>query len=231
MKITIFVEKGIAMKRTIALFLMIFGSLGLLLAQTAEEEMMRLRQEAEGVVMEEAAEEAEGVTGLTPGEKQKPGHWNFSVGTSYSYMKGYGSGMMFYTAPAYTLSLNNRWALHGGLVASHYQGLNYTLPGEELLPGSFNSLAVFAAASYRMTDRLILHGTGVKQLLSAPVTPFTPYPMDNFSLGATYKLGDNISIGASIHMGNYNGYRMGYPTGSPSFWNVGNPMYPSPFGF
>jgi len=224
MKMLIFVQEGVVMKRSIAVFLVFLGTVGFLLAQTAEEEMLRLKQESEGVVLEEPAEE------LSEGEKKKPGHWNFSVGTSYSYMKGYGSGMMFYTAPTYTLSLNDRWSLHGGVVASHYQGLNYTPQGEMAMPGSFNSLSVFVAGSYRMSERLILHGTGVKQLVSAPVTPFTPYPMDNLSLGASYKLGNNFTIGASVSMRNFSGYRMGYPAG-PSFGNFGNPFYPTPFGW
>lgn len=214
------------MKRIISVFMVLLGVLSFVMAQTAEEEMLRLKQEAEGVVLEEPAEE------LTVGEKPKPGHWDFSVGTSYSYMKGYGSGMMFYTAPSYTLSLNNRWSLHGGVIASRFQGLNYTPRGEILMPGTFNSLAVYVAGSYRMNDKLILHGTGTKQLVSAPVTPFTPYPMDNLSLGATYKLGDNITIGASINMRNYrSGNRiLGYPAG-PSLGNFSNPFYPSPFGW
>ena len=212
--------------RTIVFISSLLISFSSLLAQSAEEEMLRLKQQAEGVVMEEPEEE------LVEGERQKPGHWNFSVGTSYAYMTGYGSGMMFYTAPCDTLSLNERWSLHGGVVASHYQGLNYTQQGEMLMPGSFNSLAIFAAASYRMNDKLILHGSGIKQLVSAPVTPFTPYPMDNLSLGATYKLGDNITIGASINMRNYGSGTsiMGYPA-SHSFGNYGNPFYPTPFGW
>ena len=76
--------------RTLLLICAIVFSSSSLLAQSAEEEMLRLKQETEGVVLEEPEEE------LAEGEKQKPGHWNFSVGTSYSYMKGYGSGMMFY---------------------------------------------------------------------------------------------------------------------------------------
>lgn len=213
--------------RTLLLICAIVFSSSSLLAQSAEEEMLRLKQETEGVVLVEPEEPEEE---LVEGEKQKPGHWNFSVGTSYSYMKGYGSGMMFYTAPSYTLSLNDRWSLHGGVVASHYQAMNYTQQGEMLMPGSFNSLAIFAAASYRMTDKLILHGSGIKQLVSAPVTPYTPYPMDNLSLGATYKLGENLTIGASINMRNYSGYGSGYYT-APSFGNFGNPFYPTHFGW
>jgi hypothetical protein len=212
------------MKRTVAVFLVFFAAFSYLTAQSAEEEMIRLKQQVDGVVLEEPDGE------LQAEEKEKPGHWNFSVGTSYAYMKGYGSSMMFYTAPTYTLALNDRWALHGGVVASYYQGLNYTQPGESLLPATFSSLAVFVSASYRMSDRLVLHGTGTKQLLAAPGTTVMGYPMDDLSLGATYKIGDNLTIGASVHMRNgrgfngYNGYN-GYHTPFVS------PFYPSPFGW
>ena len=155
-------------------------------------------------------------------EDKFPGFWNMSLGTGYSYMKGYGSGMMFFAAPTYTLPLNSRWAFHGGMLASRNQSLNNYFSGESVLPASYFSLSVFAAASYRMNDRLMLHGTGVKQLLSSPVAPFTPYPMDNLSLGATYKLGENISIGATIHMNNGRGYYAtpfgGHSFQSPFFW-------------
>jgi hypothetical protein len=209
----------------IAIVLFSFTSL---MAQSAEEEMIRLKREANSVVLEEPEVEQAEV------EETKPGHWNFSVGTSYAYMKGYGSAMMFYTAPTYTLALNDRWALHGGVMASYYQGLNYRPMGESLLPATFSSLAVFVSASYRMSDRLVLHGTGTKQLLAAPGTTVMGYPMDDLSLGATLRIGDNMTIGASVHMRNgpgyngysgYNGYN-GYHT-TP----FGSPFYPSPFGW
>ncbi len=182
--------------RTAIFISVLILSVSFLMGQTAEEEVIRLKQQTSDVVLEEPVQE----------EAKKPGHWNFSVGTSYSYMKGYGSGMMLYTAPSYTLSLNDRWSVHGGLIASQYRGMNYTIQGESVLPNTFSGLALFAAASYRMNDKLILHGTGIKQLISAPVTPFTPYLMDDLSLGATYKLGNNFTIGASVHMNNGSGY-------------------------
>jgi hypothetical protein len=193
--------------------------------QTAEEEVMRLKQQTSGAVLENAQGELQQGESLKEGslkagseqEGRQAGHWNFSVGTSYSYMKGFGSVMNFYAAPVYTLPLNDRWSVHGGLMASRNQGLNYTPAGENLMPGAYSSLSLFAAASYRMNDRLILQGAGVKQLLSAPVTPFTPYPVDQLSFGATYKLGDNIYIGASIHMNQQKGYFI-------------SPYYPSPYG-
>jgi hypothetical protein len=153
-----------------------------------------------------------------------PGQFNMSVGTSYTYSKAYGSGMGFYAAPMYTLPLTDRWSVHGGFVASNYSGLSNTMPGGEFQStNSFNSLAVFAAASYKMSERLILHGSGLKNLTSYPLSPMAPGLVDNLSLGAIYKLGDNISIGASVSFNQ--GYA--YPQ-SPSFG--GSPFGGSPFG-
>lgn len=181
-----------------------------LAGQSAEDEVIRMKQQ-ENLTEESSPEEPD----------SNAGAWDFSVGTSYSYISGFGSGMMFYAAPAYTLPLNNRWALHGGLIASRYQGLHPTFSEESGFAPAFSSLALFAAASYRMNERLVFHGTGVKQILSAPVTPFTPYPMDNLSLGATYRLGKNITIGASIHMRQGRNYYAPHHGGmfqSPYFW-------------
>ena len=193
--------------------------------QSAEENVIRMKQQ-DGNLAEELSAEAKELSAevkeSSAEEEGNPGSWNLSVGTSFSYSKGFGSGMMYYAAPMYTIPLNNRWALHGGMIASHSVGLNNTFPGETLLPNSFSSMALFVAASYQMNDRLILHGTGVKQLVSAPASPFTPYPMDNLSLGATYKLGNNFTIGATIHMNNGGGYysspynRTSFQ--SPFFW-------------
>jgi hypothetical protein len=215
--------------RTVIFIGILALSVSFLMGQTAEEEIIRLKQQTSGVILEEALQE-EALQKGPDQEAKKPGHWNFSVGTSYSYMKGYGSGMMFYTAPTYTLSLDDRWSVHGGLIASRYQGMNYTMPVESLLPNSFSSLALFAAASYRMNDRLILHGTGVKQLVSGPVTPFTPYAFDDLSFGATYKLGNNFTIGASVHMNQRNGYYHSPWNSSPFASPFASP-YPSPFGW
>jgi hypothetical protein len=181
--------------------------LPVLFGQTAEEKVASLKTKTSQAVHKDAAIQAEDASLNTSLEGKKlPGQFNVSLGTNFSYMKGFGSGMAFFAAPTYTLPLNNKWSLHGGLIATQYQSFNGTMPQESFYPNSFSSFSVFVAASYQMNDRLVLHGTGVKQLISAPVSPFTPYPMDNLSLGATYKLGDNISIGASIHLNQGQGY-------------------------
>lgn len=194
----------------------LFFCLPLLSGQSAEDKVVGLKLKSSETVQEDNVPEM-----LVEGKKL-PAYFNVSLGTSYSYMKGYGSGMAFFAAPSYTLPLTNRWSLHGGLIATQYQSFNGTMPQESFYPNSFSSFSVFVAASYQMSERLVLHGTGVKQLISAPVSPLTPYPMDNLSLGATYKLGDNISIGASIHLNKGQGY---YSTPMNGY------MFQPPFGW
>jgi hypothetical protein len=209
------------MKR-IFYFILIFSMAPLSIwGQSAEEETIRLKQSVEiGDIQDQVSENEK----ADLERDNKKGHWNMSVGTSFSYMKGYGSGMSFYAAPTYTLPLSDRWSLHGGLIASSYTGLNSNPYNEHSLSNpSISSFALFVAASYRMSERLILHGTGVKQLANSAVPPLMAYPSDNLSFGATYMLGDNISIGATIQMNRGNGY---YP-GSP----FQGSRYPSPFGW
>ena len=206
------------MRHVISIFLLscFFATLG---AQSSEEDVVRLKQDMTSASLEESSAigqntnqevESSGETGQT--EKQKRGQWNTTVGTSFTYSGSFGSYMGLYAAPTYTYSLNPRWSLHGGILAAGYQGLNAFAPeGVYQQTGNMGSLAVFAAASYRMSDRLVVHGAGVKQLLSTPMPGYMAYPSDNFSLGATYKLGDTISIGATIQMNRGHGYHGGGP--------------------
>ena len=207
----------------------LFLAMGTVLAQSAEDEVIRLKQS----MGEQAVEpDEERMEASTLEEKAKKGHWNFSVGTNFTYMQGYGSIMGLYAAPTYTLPLNDRWAVHGGLIASNYTTLGgMQMPGTEFQStNNFSSLAVFAAASYKMTDRLILHGSALKNLTSYPLTPMAPGLMDNISMGASYKLGDNISIGASISINQGRGYYNAPPFGGASFGGRNGSMYGSPYG-
>ena len=219
-----------------------------LAAQSAEEEVIRLKNspglESTGSGGDEPAsrEAPEGQERLEPGEgddtespvRERNSPWNLTVGTSFSYARGWGSGMGFYAAPAYTLPMTNRLSLHAGVVASHFSLLDAPTGMETGYYNGFSSLSLFAAASYQATERLVVHGAGVKQLVTSPASPFSSYPVDNFSLGATYRLGNNITIGASIHMRNGYGWGTGSPFGPSygSFYSapLGSP-YASPFGW
>jgi len=165
---------------------------GIILGQTAEEKVIQMK--------DSALQEDDTAVDSRPAKVS----WDLSLGTGFVHMPKVGSGMVFHAAPMMTLPLSARWSLHGGVMAMRYQGLGPSLMQENGKQHVFSSLALFAAASCRMNDRLILHGTGVKQLVSSPVAPFIP--PDNLSFGATYRLGNNITIGATIHMNQGHGY-------------------------
>lgn len=166
---------------------------GIILGQSAEEKVVQMKDDL-------AVQEDDTVFS----GRHTPVTWNLFLGTGYAFVPGTGSGMMFHAAPVVTLPVTGRWSFHGGVTAMRYYGLGSPLFEETGNPHVFSSLALFAAASYRMNDRLILHGTGVKQLVSAPETPFAA--PDHFSFGAAYRLGNNITIGATIHMNQGNRY-------------------------
>jgi len=183
-------------------------------SQSAEEEVVRLKSEGQHTELDE---------NQIPREEKKGG-LGLSMGTSYSWMQGYGSVMGYSIMPTYTYPLSSKWALHGGLIASTYYGLNQIPVGEGIYGNpSMSSLALFGAASYKMTDRLVLHGAGVKQLLSMPGQAMPSYSVDNLSLGATYHFGNNFSIGASVHFRNGPSYGSFY--GGPHYGSF------SPFGW
>jgi hypothetical protein len=166
---------------------------GILTGQTAGEKVTRMK-DGRSVREVDSLVDA-GRTGID---------WDLSLGSGFMFMPGGGSGMMLHAAPMMTVPLTGRWSLHAGVAVMQFRGPGYSLMNETTGGQVFSSLALFAAASCRMNDRLVLHGTGVKQLVSAPLAPYaTP---DHFSLGATYRLGDNITIGASIHMDRGNRY-------------------------
>jgi len=211
------------------LFLIIFASVlytGSALGQSADEESLRLKQE---ITLESVSGPSDPDPALQNNSLwQDRGQPHLSVGTAFTAAGGLGSGVSFYAMPSYSLSLTPRVSLHAGLIATSYSGFGVNPyqaeTGQNL---AFKSLAVYGAASYRMSDRLMLHGAGVKNLVNTPVPPGLYFPSDHLSLGATYKLGDNISVGATIRMdrGNsyfpvspYPGSRYGSPFSSPYYW-------------
>ena len=183
--------------RSLLFIIVVFLGSQCLPGQTAEDEVARLKQSMAAVEEESGSGSDEPVHKPTP----IPGAWNITMGTYFTHVGGFGSGAGFYVAPSYTLPLNSRWTLHGGILASGFTMWNS--PGVEYqTPATYSGLALFAATSYRMTDRLILHGSGVKQLATLPVSPLVPYPSDNLTLGATYRLGDNVILGATLRVRN-----------------------------
>ncbi len=162
---------------------------------------------------------------LQPGIK--PG-WNVSVGSNFMYSPGFGSLSGFSVTPVYTMPLSPRLSLHGGASVTQFYSPGRLAVPEQGIRTQAGVVSLFGSASYRLSDHLILYGTGVKNLGKPPLlTPYSPYMSDSFTLGSVLQLGEHFSIGASLRMsndpyGNLNPFNR---------YNQFNPFNTSPFPF
>lgn len=216
----------IPMFRLLLISLFLAGCLALT-AQTSEEEVIRLKNSGTAGGGEVSQQSEQQVPQYRTGKTRIPGAWNLSAGTNFSYFPGYGPGIGFYATPVYSVGLTERWSLHGGMMVSSFSPVSHnTDPLRLQNPPAFTSLAVFAAASYRMTENLTLHGSGMRHFSPGASTRATSFSLNDVSMGATLKLGNNVSIGASIRMLKGYGHYFSPPiVGSP----LGSP-YSYPFG-
>ncbi len=157
----------------------------------------------------------------TPAPPRHISPWSLStsVGTSFSYSPWFGSAMQLYTAPHVSYAASDRLAFHGGLMVSRTTPLMNAGAGEISNFNGFTGISAFASASYRVSENLYIHGTGVKSFAMLPEgNELRALEYYDFSVGATYDFG-NFSIGASIHRTDRPYY--GYPFGNGMF---GSPL-------
>lgn len=124
-----------------------------------------------------------------------------------------------YAAPGVSYQMTPRLALHGGLMAVSTGVSPYSNEWEVRETCTSGSLSMYLAASYRLNDFVMLHGSGTRHLY----VPHTSSLMrsstfDDFSLGASFTIGA-ITIGASVHS-------QTNPL-LPGAGPAGFPMYPS----
>ena len=148
---------------------------------------------------------------------------NTSVGTQFITNPLTGPMMNVFVSPHLNYSATNRLAFHGGLIGSHMVPLQFLGAESEFEIQPFSQMSMFVAASYRLTENLVVHGAGVKQVYLSPVgMNLQGMNFDDISFGATYHFG-SFSIGASVHRssGSYlqNPFNIGGTTfGTPYYW-------------
>jgi hypothetical protein len=144
---------------------------------------------------------------------------NMSVGSSFSYSKGFGNGMATYVAPELSYRLSPRFRLNVGvmllnsnLVYNRYLFLNDRPSVVIRNKPAFSTLA-YVSGDYLINDRLTISAMVMSDLTTSRLGTYSP-SVQAMSLHLDYKIADHMSIGAGIHMnnGNYWGYP-GYNTG------------------
>ncbi|MFZ5941722.1 MAG: hypothetical protein ACOYXB_14200 [Bacteroidota bacterium] len=131
--------------------------------------------------------------------------FGFSAGSSFLWSPGFGSASMLYAAPGLTYPVSQRFSVHAGVLTT----LSYPIGGSGDIslgnPQPMTSLSLYAAASYRLDDRLTVYGAGIKQIVGPDLKnpgPMVSFGSDSYTLGASYRLGRNVTIGAAVVVNN-----------------------------
>lgn len=151
--------------------------------------------------------------------------YHLNLGSSYSYFPSLGGGMNMYANPSVAVPLSKRFFVEAGILAatSKIPGLSPFEMNNSIR--NFNSLAIYGSTIYQVNSKLTFYGTGIKQLMNTQLPfPLSPVNHNNFSIGSSLKLGNNITIGASVNFSDY--YNLYNPIGSgssgfrhsPFFW-------------
>jgi len=159
-----------------------------------------------------------------PAGQQRFNPWSFStsVGTSYTFIPRFGSVMNMYTAPQLNYAATGRLAFHAGVMVGRTMPVTGIINEESPLNAGMTNMSTYVAASYRLTENLVVHGSGTRSLALVPVNgELQSVQFNDLSIGATYNFG-NFSIGATIHRSDAPFYSTPFGNGNPEF---GTPMY------
>lgn len=162
---------------------------------------------------------------LSTGDKIKRMQFNTTLGTSYFYSGAYGSGNEFFIAPEASYGLTPRLSFHGGIMFSYtsFFGAPNDTEAESHTMMAMPGLAVYGTANYQLNEKLSFYGTGIRHM-----STFFPInnegmviaPHNSYSFGSIYKIGNNISIGASIHVNDRTPYYSPFSTpGSGGYYS------------
>jgi long-subunit fatty acid transport protein len=140
---------------------------------------------------------------------------HYSVGSTFMFVPHVGSVTGFTLSPSFSVPLSQKWSVDGGIIAGRYYSTFRNLNKEGIMPGVFNALSIYGAASYHVNPQLTLYGIGTKQLTNT--SPFYSIPKSSYALGSTYKFGD-FSIGVAFQVSKWNNIRSPFPfDGSQGF--------------
>ncbi len=151
--------------------------------------------------------------------------WSFSsqLGTSYMFSPYFGSAMNMYAAPQLNYAATGRLAFHAGVSVGRTVPFTRAIDEETPVNAGMTNMSTYVAASYRLSENLVVHGAGTKSVVLVPVDgKLQTMNFNDLSIGATYDFG-NFSIGATIHRSDAPGYMSPFGGGSnmygaPLFW-------------
>ncbi len=153
----------------------------------------------------------------------KPWSFTSQLGTSYIFSPYFGSAMNMFAAPQVNYAPTGKLAFHAGVSVGRTVPVTRLIDEEAPVNAGMTNMSTYVAASYRLSENLVVHGAGTKSVLLVPVDgKLQSMNFNDISIGATYDFG-NFSIGANIHRSDAPGYMSPFGGGSnmygaPLFW-------------
>ncbi len=162
-------------------------------------------------------------------EKNQRLTWDTNLGSSFIYSKAFGSATEFFAAPQVNYGITPKFAIHGGLMFSYTSVFGQSNSDENgyMMPIAFPGMSVYGSASYRLNKNVTFYGTGIRHMsnfYSKDAPAFLNKPYNSYSFGSSIRLGNKVTIGASLHVNDRNKYNspfLGPSDGayySPFYW-------------
>lgn len=131
-------------------------------------------------------------------------NWDMQMGTAFTYSPYWGSGISYYAAPGFNYPLNEKFSFHGGVITSVTTSPYMASSEIGMQRAASGSTSIYGTVAYRLNQNVTFYGTGVKNLITfGPPTPFNYNSYDEISFGSSIRLGEHVTIGASVHIRDY----------------------------
>jgi hypothetical protein len=135
--------------------------------------------------------------------------YNFTLGSQFTSISGFGSALNTYITPRVSYNLNKRFSIGGGIsiIQTNYFNARSFFQNESSgsSNGNFTSGLIFIDGQYIVNKNLTIYGSAFKQFAISqdplPYNPFNPVSSKgaqgiNFNVG--YKIGEHIYIQAGF---------------------------------
>ena len=141
--------------------------------------------------------------------------YNLSVGTSFISAKGFGSGMASYVAPEVSYKLSPKVKINAGVM---FLNSNFAVSRPRYFVNEqsvvvktkpTNSALAYVAGDYLVNSRLSISAMILKDVANNQNNFSGTTPVQSMSVHMNYKITDNITFGAGVHINQ--GGNFGYP--------------------
>lgn len=130
--------------------------------------------------------------------------WDMNLGTAYTFSPGYGGGMSYYASPGFSMPVGRKFSFHGGVTAGAVSSPALTHSEGSMQNFSSGFTSIYGTGAYHLNQNVIFYASGVKSIHTfGKINPLFNPSYNEISFGSSIRLGENVTIGASVHFREY----------------------------